>query len=367
MNDFQFLLPDGSYRTTDQERFSAAYQTGAVPVEALPEVDVMSPSGMLETMHHKQASELIKTQGYKLSTSPRPLRFSSPDGRVGEVKLGFETEAFRRGGTLILKELSDSKPLVTDLPRDPKIAQEPAESPMSGWFGPVPKDPTSLKGWDAYQGLVAKNKKGKAGFWEGVAPTAYNIPFFGVGKEAVDVGKAVLTANRIRDGKAVSDQDVLDLNLYLSEMDRNAKASIGGKVGKVFVDMLTFMAEIGVSTGATVLAGGQGGRRPTRGSRAGVGRGQLSRNGAEIDRRSGHQLFRARHGPARARAGGHGRQFRLPVEGGPHRSGVGAGELQRGRGRIFPRREGPDRGHGDAAERREPGAEIRGEPVAARR
>ena len=255
MKEFQFLLPDGSYATTDRTRFSRAYSTGAIPIEAIPDIQVLSPQGVLETRPHREASSLIQTQGYRMVKQARPLRFVTPDGQLSDVRLGMESDAFALGGELVLKNISDSKPLTTDLPRDPKIAAEPPDSPFGNWFGPLPKSPESLKGWEAYKTIVARNQKGKAGFWESVAPTAYNIPFYGVGKEAVDVGKAVITANRIRDGKPVSDQDVLDMNLYLTELDRQSKAGIPGKVGKTFVDMLTFMSEIGVSTGLAALAG----------------------------------------------------------------------------------------------------------------
>ena len=262
MNEFRFLAPDGRYGTVSAENFSSVYSAGGIPVEAMPEVDVMSPDGMLSTVRHEKASELIKTQGYKLATTPRPLRFASPDGRTGTVKVGLESAALRQGGTLLLKELDVNKPLKIDLPRDPKIAQEPAESPMSNWFGPVPKDPSSLKGWDAYQSLVAKNKKGKAGFWEGITPNMTNVPFLGTALAAVDAGKAALTAQRLKEGKSVSDQDVLDLNLFLAKQERESNATMLGKAGNVVIDMTTFMAEIAGSIKAfiaTLPVGGAGG------------------------------------------------------------------------------------------------------------
>lgn len=253
MNDFQFLLPDGSYGTTDRARFSQAYATGAVPVEAVPDVQVLSPQNLLQTVPHRTASDLIRTQGYKLAQPMKPLRFSAPDGRLGTVKPGMESAMFDLGGELILKELSTSKPLTPDIAK--AVVQDPA-SPFQNWFGPVPKgDPTRLRGWDDYSALLEANRKGKAGFLEGLKVRQYNIPFYGAGKEAVDVGKTVVTANRIRTGAPVSDQDVLDLNLYLANLDRQSKASKLGKTGRVFTDMLTFMAEIGLSIAGTVLAG----------------------------------------------------------------------------------------------------------------
>ena len=220
MNEFRFLAPDGRYGTVSAENFSSVYSAGGIPVEAMPEVDVMSPDGMLSTVRHEKASELIKTQGYKLATTPRPLRFASPDGRTGTVKVGLESAALRQGGTLLLKELDVNKPLKIDLPRDPKIAQEPAESPMSNWFGPVPKDPSSLKGWKDYQSIQARNKKGRAGFLEGLSPDLTNIPFAGAAIAAIDAGKVAVTAQNLKNGKPVSDQDVLDLNLFLAKQER---------------------------------------------------------------------------------------------------------------------------------------------------
>lgn len=264
MNEFQFLTPDGRYGNVRRENFSQAYAMGAIPVEATPEVQVASPDGMVELVPHKRASELIKTSGYTLASKPVPLRFSTPDGRTGTVKLGMESAALEMGGEPILSELALDKPLTTDLPR---AKVDDAASPFRNWFGPLPKQPESLTGWEDYTSLLERNAKGKAGFWEGVTPTQSNIPFYGVGKDAVDIGKLVMTANRIRDGKPVADQDVLDMNIYLANMERQSTATKLGKTGKVFVDMLTFMAEIGSSvalmsalgagagTGAAALSG----------------------------------------------------------------------------------------------------------------
>ena len=248
MNEFRFMDPAGRMGTVSAENFSAAYMAGGIPVEATPEIDLLSPSGELSSLHYSKASELLKSgQGWRVSMAPKPLRFSAPSGRTGTVKLGYESQALSAGGTLLLKELSTDKPLTVDLPRDPKIAAEPPDSPLGNWFGPVPKDPASLKGWNAYQALVAKNKKGKAGFWEGITPNATNVPFLGTALAAVDAGKAALTAQRLKEGKPASDQDVLDLNMFLAKQERESNATMLGKAGNVIIDMTTFMAEIGGS------------------------------------------------------------------------------------------------------------------------
>ena len=182
MNEFRFLAPDGRYGTVSAENFSSVYSAGGIPVEAMPEVDVMSPDGMLSTLRHEKASELIKTQGYKLAMQPRPLRFASPDGRTGTVKVGLESAALGQGGTLLLKELDGNKPY---LPQLPKAQVEDPVSPFSEWFGPVPKNPESLKGWDDYVELLEKNKAGRMGALEAIKPTSKMIPYAEIGRAHV--------------------------------------------------------------------------------------------------------------------------------------------------------------------------------------
>ena len=98
MNDFQFLLPDGSYATTDRSRFSAAYATGAVPIEALPNVQVMSPQGLLETKPHRDAASLIQTQGYRLVKQTRPLQFVPRTGASATCLSAWSPRPSRRAG-----------------------------------------------------------------------------------------------------------------------------------------------------------------------------------------------------------------------------------------------------------------------------
>ena len=59
MNEFRFMDPAGRMGTVSAENFSAAYMAGGIPVEATPEIDLLSPSGELSSLHYSQASELL--------------------------------------------------------------------------------------------------------------------------------------------------------------------------------------------------------------------------------------------------------------------------------------------------------------------
>ena len=144
-----------------------------------------------------------------------------------------------------------------------ELAGEPVMSPFEStfrskypqWIGPAPKaDISALPNAAVYDEVMAENAKGRAGFGEGIADNWENmVPFYGSVKAALDVGKLAITARKLQSGEDVSDQDMLDLNIYLAEQDRAANANWLGKAGSVVASSLGFMGEF-----AAVALGGAG-------------------------------------------------------------------------------------------------------------
>jgi hypothetical protein len=253
MNEFQFLAPDGLYRTVPRQSFSDAYMSGGVPVEIQTDVEVLSPAGILEKLYHRDAAAKIRTEGYRLLNDPKPVRLTGPDSRVYRINPQDVSSALDQGGSVILKEMSTSKPLNPQITNSVITDQD---SEQHNWVGPTPKDPSRLKNWDSYTNILNKNKASRAGFFESIIPGWENIPWAGTVVGLAESGKIARTAERLRKGETVSDQDVLDLNIYLANMQRGSDATWGGQVGAVIRDSLTFSTELLLGTVATLFTGG---------------------------------------------------------------------------------------------------------------
>ena len=253
--DYRFLAPDGGYYDVPSDNFSSAVGQGGAPVEVSPEVRVLSSAGEIEKLHHSDAADKIRSQGYRLLKTEKNLKMVGPGGGLFNVAPQDVSEGIQQGGIPVVRELASSKPITPDIA---KAGTAYDENPLfANWFGPTPKDPSKLKNFDEYTKILELNRKKRAGLLEGLTPDGANVPFIGAALEAVDIGKVAISANKLTKGERVSDQDVLDMNIYLAEMDRMSNATMLGKAGKVIVDMTTFMTEIGGSI-ATALFGGAG-------------------------------------------------------------------------------------------------------------
>lgn len=138
-----------------------------------------------------------------------------------------------------------------------EAASTTAPDYFTQWIGPRPtSDLRTLKNGSDYIRLQETNARGRAGFFESIAPDESAVPFAGSVLDAVRVGKLVVTAKRLTNGDTVSDQDLLDMNLFLAESDREANAKWTGKLGKGIKDLVTFGAEIaGTALAVGSLAG----------------------------------------------------------------------------------------------------------------
>jgi hypothetical protein len=113
------------------------------------------------------------------------------------------------------------------------------------WIGPAPKgEIAGLRGADVYQEIMAANAEGRAGFGEGFGGNWESmVPFYGTAKAAIDVGRLALTARKMQNGEEVSDQEKLDLNIFLADQDRDANATILGKAGAIVAGSFGFAGE----------------------------------------------------------------------------------------------------------------------------
>jgi len=123
------------------------------------------------------------------------------------------------------------------------------------WIGPAPKsDISQLRGVVAYDEIMAENARGRAGFGEQFAENWESmIPFYGTITSAIDIGKLAVTAKKMQAGEDVSDQDKLDLNIYLADQDRASNGTWLGKAGSAVATSIGFAGEFGA-----VALGGAG-------------------------------------------------------------------------------------------------------------
>ncbi|MHC4885201.1 MAG: hypothetical protein ACYTGH_08975, partial [Planctomycetota bacterium] len=158
----------------------------------------------------------------------------------------------------------------------------------------------SLKGGSDYVQLAEKVKKGRAGFWEQVNFfNAESLPFVGMAKEAIDTGIILKTIKDLEAGREVTDQEILDLNMYLLESERDSNLGIGGTVGSIIRQSFSFGGEIAITgllaaaTGGAGLAAGGGavGAHTTKAAaKAGI-KGALKRYLARMARMAGKKAF----------------------------------------------------------------------------
>jgi hypothetical protein len=142
-------------------------------------------------------------------------------------------------------------------PESPVVKEAKLKNPPPAqWFGrPLNTPVEQLEGGQEYMNLRERQNAGRQGFWEAMTPGMEDIPFLGGGIQAVDSGKVLVTANKIANGEDPSDQELLDLNHFLLENDRQASATLTGKAGNIILGSITFGAEL---MGAAATLGGLG-------------------------------------------------------------------------------------------------------------
>jgi len=136
---------------------------------------------------------------------------------------------------------------------------EPEEDFVPRWFGPEPSTSIDLlPGGREYLRLRDKMEKGRAGYFEQAQMRLEDVPLVGTTVDLFRNARMAKIAEAVNNGEKVSDKDLLDLNLWILQQDRDAKATFGGKVGRGIANMLNFWGEIVGVTAAEALIPGLG-------------------------------------------------------------------------------------------------------------
>lgn len=183
---------------------------------------------------------------------------------------------------------SSTPPPVTATPVVAEDEGEDKTAPLR-WFGPTLTTPLSrLKNGDEYIKLVDKINKGRAGFVEEITPSFEDIPFVGGAARNLDLAGIVSTVKKVERGEKATDQELLDLNLFLAEGQRNSDATFWGKVGSTLRTSAVMGLEIGAVTAATSLTAG--GAAPLAG--ATVGRVSAQKAARETAQKAIYRMMR---------------------------------------------------------------------------
>ena len=234
----RYFFPDYSEAEIEDSQVSLAEdQYGAVPIEGDSSVDMAFPT--LRQIRRVPMDEVQRSQsqfGAKLYT--KSMRELDDPFLASE----FESVDFQTGED-----------------RAQPAAAATFREAFPDWIGREPADVSSLKGFDTYQSLLEEKAQGPRGFWgQVVLNEIEDIPFVGAVAETLDTGKILITVNKLKAGEEVSDQDVLDLNLFLAEAERDSAATIPGKVGSIIRQSMTFGLEIAGTLALAALLPGPG-------------------------------------------------------------------------------------------------------------
>lgn len=243
MATYRFLAQDGALYDVPEASFSEAISMGNTPIEASPMVTISDAAGATRSLDYTEAQPILASGAAKLAPYSQPIRFTGTDGHLYDVAPLEASQMFATGAKLF------TKTEITDKAADPFMTADPRYPNFIGRALSVPAE--QLKGGKEYLQVINRNKGGKAGFIEGFNfLDTESIPFVGGAIDAVEAGRIAILAKRLANGEAskMSDQDILDLNLFLAKTDREADASKLGKVGHVIKNSLVFGGEILAST-----------------------------------------------------------------------------------------------------------------------
>lgn len=237
------IFPSGnSHDVPDEEVQQVSEEYGAYVDTGSPVLAFRFPSGATHLVNPSDVPEVISKYGGRQVTNGH-VDLAMPDTSIKQVDVSSLSDYAVDGGIALKPSMT-----LADVDKSRKGDKTPVL-----WFGrPLNKPIDQIAGGDEYLRYAERASKGRAGFWESITPGMEDIPFAGGVVSTVDLISVNKIAEKVGAGDELTDEELVKLNNFLIQQDREASAGIPGMVGSIVRQSVVFGAELG----ATIASAG---------------------------------------------------------------------------------------------------------------